>query len=1713
MSITVGIDLGTTNSCVAVPADADIPGKQELIDAGRLRPVGGALIITDAYQAPITPSVVWLAEDGTAVVGSLAKSKVKHDGQPPPAMFFKRTMGTDQRVTAGHADLTPQQASTHVLRHLKALAEEVLQVPVDQAVVTVPAYFEMRAKNETVQAGLDAGLAKVETLIEPFAAALMSTHGHRPTEPKTFLVYDLGGGTFDISVVAWTPEAGFEHLAFEGDRYLGGYEFDKAIVRWMAEQRPAYDLRLEPDHPEEARLLARLLVRVESEKHFLSREQQTEIYVEGEADRAGIPMTIKLPFSRAEFEALIQDDVQRTLGHCDAALERAGLAPADLDEVVMVGGSSRVPLVSRLLRERYGLEPRLIDPDLCVAVGAGIKAGAVGVRQGALEIDQVAATLPATDIAGRVHLDADRAAPDGVRVLLRSGDGIQNLRQQTDAEGRFVFEDVALHEGDNELTITVVVAGEEIESRSFTVSPDHEPPPTDEGDVLAHDFFVELEGGPHRIAQAGTKLPYHTSFLLETAGQGVVLRVRLDEGLIPIGEVEIHDLPSTLPAGTTVELELEFRPDWSIDAEVRVPAVGMQGRALISVPREHVPSWEELRQRYLEVSSGWQDRRAVARPEDAMRVGPQLDALLRECATLLDQRQDRAKCHHRLREAETLLGGVRLPAGSGRDAPAAAGVREQAGRTRRALRPARPHRRHGGTAAPGEHPRAAGGGTGGVPGGQRPGLAQHQPGGRGPLCGRPPEGERRPAAAEPGEPPVAALPGADGTGPRAAAHRPGHRREVPGAGRGIPHRGGRDRHGGGRRRHERRQGHRASRGDPPQRGAAAGRADRALDGGDRGRRPRSGPAPAAHGWREVAGGRHQLPAVRPDTARAGSRVPGVPRRSASARAARRARRRALQQGVGAGPGAAVARRRREPGGHPCAQPQRRRRHRAAREGPLPSAGRAARRGQPVAGAGARTGTGPRGRALGAGGDRQAAAATPAPPGAAASAPMNRVRQVRCVREASSSGVGYERLRDRGRRALAAGNLPEAIDAFGDAVCLRPDLVTAHLDLGRCFQESGNTEVARRVYEYAARTDPASPLAAAAVAGLPAKPSAKHAFDLGQIVRSPDNSYRVLDRRMGAHGAVSIVEPEGRSSFFDRVGYRRYALKTFNMPQPWSDEDRERFANEAKTWVLLERHPNIVTALWVERVENHHCLLLEYVSGGDLDSALAAGPLGLERALRFGLQFCDGMEHASRTLGVMHGDVKAANCLLTEDDTLKVTDFGLAQVFGPAQAVGGRLRELKPHVRAIYVLPGGTRNYRAPEQSRLGARVDVRTDIYGFGVLLYQMVTGDLPVSGSIAAEHIRARTGADDLPAGLRELILACVEREPQRRPRSFRGLRGELQAVYEIVARRPAPAPAQPLPGDRDLYIRRGAALDELGRHEEALAWFGKALRVAPGDGWALHNKALTLIALKRPEEALACLDQALERYPGYTQALTAKARLLTVMGRHQEALTCIAQIRKAPALMGVGDLSDALGHVGEALRGGRPGGRQELRAPRHSPGTLLAWQIAAVEAKAGHAPAIEPAHLMLGVCKLGDGQGLGQAAAVLRTVPLLEAEIEELRGRFRRAGLEVTPFRRRLRTSLARPAPGTAAPGTAASGGAAPGGASGTAPGDGVMHRTPAARGVFRRAEELGADGADGSVGLTGLLRALLEIHDPPWAGLSAEMGLEGRLQSLSRDEGGSR
>ncbi len=661
MSIVVGIDLGTTNSCIAVPASADIPRKEELVAARRLRPVGEALVITDSAKSPTTPSVVWVGPDGEVVVGTRAKQKAS-SGSHPPARFFKRDMGTDQRVRAGHAELTPVEASAHVLRHLKGIAEEVLEVPVDRAIVTVPAFFEMSAKTETAEAGRLAGLEVAETLIEPVAAALSYTSDAktRPDGPATFLVYDLGGGTFDTSVVSWDPDIGFENRSFDGDRYLGGYDFDRAIVSWVADQVPDYDLTFDAESADGIKTRAKLLSSAEEAKHELTRSSEFDFIAQNCVDSRGMPLNINEPISRDDFETLIGPRVKGTLANCDRALDHAGVAADDLADIVMVGGSSRIPLVTEVLAERFGRRPASLNPDLCVAVGAAIKAATATRRSGYLELDHPEPTPPATDIGGRVLTGDLLASPAGATVVLTSDDGLYHEQEQADAEGRFIFEDAPVAEDEeNGFTVQVLSGGEEIDSQRLTIELGGEavPPPT--GDVLAHDFSIELVDGLHTVVRVGTMLPYRTEFRLETATKGAALAVRLFEGLVPIGEVTVSGLPDDLPVGSSVDVTLEFELGWTIRAEARVPRFDAHGEAVILIPQRRVSSWAELRDKARDLRSGWEERRYVAPPADVMRVGPELDRQLAEVDALLDEGQDRTNTHHKLVEAETLLQSVR----------------------------------------------------------------------------------------------------------------------------------------------------------------------------------------------------------------------------------------------------------------------------------------------------------------------------------------------------------------------------------------------------------------------------------------------------------------------------------------------------------------------------------------------------------------------------------------------------------------------------------------------------------------------------------------------------------------------------------------------------------------------------------------------------------------------------------------------------------------------------------------------------------------------------------------------------------------------------------------------------------------------------------------------------------------------------------------------
>jgi molecular chaperone DnaK (HSP70) len=654
VNITVGIDLGTTNSAIAVHSDADVPRKQELIDSGQLRPVGKALVITDSYRSPTTPSAVWLDPNGAPLVGEMAKHKARMPGEPPPARFFKRAMGTDQVVTAGHAQLTAQQASTHLLRYLKELAEEVLGVPVERAIITVPAFFEMGAKNATTQAGAAAGLQVVETLIEPVAAALTYAYDRidNVVEPGAFLVYDLGGGTFDASVVSWGPDEEFEHLSFDGDRFLGGFDFDNAVVSWICQQLPAYDLNLDLSDEADQILFSRLLVDAETAKHELSRTPYTTFIMQGATDRAGIPMNINLAFQRRDFDQLIEKKVRDTLDSCDRALRHAATEPSQLSDVVMVGGSSRIPLVVSLVEQRYGRRPLLIDPDLCVAVGAALKTASGSQVTTNLIVDRPVAIGLTADVGGRVVAGGRITSPESQVVTLTSDDGTLRRQELTRAEGNFHFQDIPLTEGQNDFTVALVCNGEVVDSQRCSASTDDRTLDPN-SHVLAHNFSVNLKRGLEQIAALGTKVPHEVRFPLRTVNQGSTLVVPVFEGRTPIGEVRIDDLPRDLPVGSTVDLNLTFTTDWMIEAEVRVQSVNKTGTATMRMSIPLVASWEDLRKRYYEVLTGWQERRALASAQMRIEHGPVIDELLGEVEDLLNERRDLVKANHKLTEAET----------------------------------------------------------------------------------------------------------------------------------------------------------------------------------------------------------------------------------------------------------------------------------------------------------------------------------------------------------------------------------------------------------------------------------------------------------------------------------------------------------------------------------------------------------------------------------------------------------------------------------------------------------------------------------------------------------------------------------------------------------------------------------------------------------------------------------------------------------------------------------------------------------------------------------------------------------------------------------------------------------------------------------------------------------------------------------------------------
>ena len=351
MSKIIGIDLGTTNSCVAVMEG------------------GEPVVIPNAEGNRTTPSVIAFTKNGERLVGQIAKRQAVTN-YDKTISSIKRDMGTDRKVKIEDSTYTPQEISAMILQKLKADAENYLGQKVTQAVITVPAYFSDSQRQATKDAGRIAGLEVLRIINEPTAAAL--AYGLDKDDGQKIMVYDLGGGTFDVSILE-IGDGVFEVLATSGNNRLGGDDFDERIIKYLVEEfKKDQGVDLSKDNS----AMQRLKEAAEKAKIELSSVSQTDInlpYIT--ADSTG-PKHMNITLTRAKFEELIKDLVDSTVGPMNQALKDAGLSADKLDKILLVGGSSRVPLVQETVKRITGKEPHKgINPDECVAIGAAIQGG------------------------------------------------------------------------------------------------------------------------------------------------------------------------------------------------------------------------------------------------------------------------------------------------------------------------------------------------------------------------------------------------------------------------------------------------------------------------------------------------------------------------------------------------------------------------------------------------------------------------------------------------------------------------------------------------------------------------------------------------------------------------------------------------------------------------------------------------------------------------------------------------------------------------------------------------------------------------------------------------------------------------------------------------------------------------------------------------------------------------------------------------------------------------------------------------------------------------------------------------------------------------------------------------------------------------------------------------------------------------------------------
>lgn len=395
------------------------------------------------------------------------------------------------------------------------------------------------------------------------------------------------------------------------------------------------------------------------------------------------------------------------------------------------------------------------------------------------------------------------------------------------------------------------------------------------------------------------------------------------------------------------------------------------------------------------------------------------------------------------------------------------------------------------------------------------------------------------------------------------------------------------------------------------------------------------------------------------------------------------------------------------------------------------------------------------------------------------------------------------------------------------------------------------------------------------------------WEVGSVIRGRWEIHRILQ---GGMGYVYVV--------FDREWSEPLAVKTFqDQVFARNPHAADRFVNEAHTWINLDQHENIVVARFVQQIDGKPYIFLEYVSGGDLSSWIHSQRLqnDVPLVLRLAIQFCDGMVHANSKGIQVHRDVKPQNCLVTESGVLKVTDFGLAKVIEDSRAIESSY--VAPSTPAIGLTQAGTSfgtcTHMAPEQFDDAKNVDVRADIYSFGIMLFEMLTGSLPFKGRNWSEYeyLHKRQPLprlSSIDSQLTQILEKCTAKIASERVEDFARVRGELCDVFErLTGHTVAKAKAGQ---ELDAYslVNKGVSLKQLGRLSEAIFCYDRALSLNPSMPVAWMNKGSLLDAMERHREALDCYDRSLQVDPNLQQAWYNKGIALSAVGENEEAISC---------------------------------------------------------------------------------------------------------------------------------------------------------------------------------------------------------------------------------